>query len=323
MLSPTMKIALLINTNHQDKEDNCWRFSRQLLALGHQVYLCPIDSLALSNRTVIVDAFLATTHQEPDLKGLQSVSLSLVECAFVWVLGLGQRGSFLDKLQMLRIIEPSTPIMNPLDCILHLKSKYLLNSLPEVFPQPDSYASTDWQWLLAVMQETGGNWIIKPPAGSFGRDVFKVNARDDNAAVILQNMTGHDGSQYCLLQRHIESVNTGEKRVLFAAGQVVGHYLRSNSSDHRTNLAQGAVAGTCELTPQEQLLCQKVGRHLEQQGTGYIAMDMIYPYVIELNVINPGGLGTLETLTGHDFSAEVVSCILAKLASAATAGKSH
>jgi hypothetical protein len=42
-------------------------------------------------------------------------------------------------------------------------------------------------------------------------------------------------------------------------------------------------------------------------------MDMVFPYVVELNVINPGGLGTLEQLTGHDYSPEVVSCILSRL----------
>ncbi len=310
-----MKIALLINSNTQDSEDNCWRFARQLLTLDHQVYFCPIDSLVLSNGLVMVDGFLARTKAAVDLEGLECTGLSLVECSMVWVLGLGQRAGFLDKLQMLKIIEQTTTIINPLECLLHLKSKYLLNSLPDIFPQPETYASSNWRWLLSIMRDKGGHWIIKPPAGSYGRDVFKVHAEDGNTAVILQNMTSHNGGDYCLVQRHITEIGSGEKRVLFAAGQLIGYYLRNNPNEHRTNLAQGASAAICELTAAEKMLCNKVGTYLEQQGTGYIAMDMVYPYVIELNVINPGGLGTLESLTGQDFSAEVVSCILNRLAS--------
>jgi glutathione synthase len=304
----TMKIALLNNTNPASGEDNSSSFGQHLSSLGHEVYVCPIDSLALDRGEVIVNS--VPSDSVTDLHD-KAVGIPLGSFALVWILGLGQRAGFLDKLQLLQALPASTRIINPLSGILHLKSKYLLNSLPDIFPQPESYASSDWRWLLSIMKDRGGTWIVKPPAGSFGRDVFKICADDANASAVLQNMTGHESGNYCLMQRYIDAISEGEKRVLFAAGHVIGQYLRFSVADHRTNLAQGAVAESCGLSSQEQVLCERIGDYLKQHCAGYVAMDMVYPYIIELNVVNPGGLSTLNSLTGTDYAGEVVKHILA------------
>ena len=45
----------------------------------------------------------------------------------------------------------------------------------------------------------------------------------------------------------------------------------------------------------------------------FAGIDLAYPWLIEVNVINPGGLGTIEQLTGQDRSDEVCGAILAIL----------
>jgi glutathione synthase len=228
----------------------------------------------------------------------------------VWVLALGFRVSFLDKMQLLHNLERETALVNSLNSILYLKSKYFLNTQSDIFSHPESHASADWQRLFDIIQQGGGTWIIKPPAGSFGRDVFKVDADDANLRSILQTMTGHDSGLFCLVQRYVNEISNGEKRVLIANGEVVDQYRRRNTLDHRTNLAQGGKPEVCTLTSEEIDLCSNIGKFVRDEGALFVAMDLAYPYVIELNVINPGGLTTLQALTDQDLSGEVVERVL-------------
>jgi glutathione synthase len=312
-----MKIALLINETECIELDNYYLFSHQLLALGHSVFLCCIDSLGMSNAQVTAQGFQANSdlvRVEQPFGEIACTEVDLNRFDLVWILALGFRTGFLDKVQLLHNLERETILVNSLDSILYLKSKYFLNTLPDIFSHPESHASASWKQLYGIIQQGGGTWIIKPPAGSFGRDVFKVEATDANLRSILQTMTNHDTGVYCLIQRYVDEISNGEKRVLIANGEVVGQYCRRNTQDHRTNLAQGGEAEVCALTAEEIDLCRKIGEFLRNEGALFVAMDLAYPYVIELNVINPGGLTTLRTLSDTDLSREVVNRVLAGVA---------
>jgi glutathione synthase len=307
-----MKVALLISPTEQLVADNYYLLGRQFLASSHEVDLCTMDSISMARSTVTA---LAQRFEEPHDPGTPFQSLvtkraDLTAYDLVWILALGLRSSFLDKIQILHNLEGRVPIINSLDTILFLKSKYLPSAYPGVFPHPDSYASADWNFLYGIIAEDAGEWIIKPPAGSFGRDVYRVSSKDSNTKAILQSMTGNDGSQFCLIQKYINEIQDGEKRVLFANGEVVGQYLRHNPTDHRTNLAQGGLAELCDLTRPESILCARVGEFLRRAGAYYAAIDMAYPYVIEVNVVNPGGLKTLQSLQKINLSDVVLNHIL-------------
>ncbi len=309
-----MKIVLLINQTESIELDNYYLFSRQLLSRGHSITLCFMDSLGMSGTRVTaqgfqIDSEFLTVGQAFDDLPHQQVDLN--SFALVWILALGFRIGFLDKMQLLHNLERDTNLVNSINSILFLKSKYLLNARPEIFPHPETHASANWKQLYKIIERTGGTWIIKPPAGSFGRDVFKVDAMDANLKSLLQTMTGHESGAYCLIQRYIDEVRLGEKRVLFADGQVIGQYCRRNAADHRSNLAQGGKPEVCDLSDEEIELCERIGLFLRREGALFVAMDLAYPYVIELNVINPGGLTTLFELTQQDLSGEVVDKVLA------------
>ncbi len=123
-------------------------------------------------------------------------------------------------------------------------------------------------------------------------------------------MTGPDGDHYCLLQPWVEEISRGEKRVLLAGGKTVGQYRRVATRDHRTNIMQGARTECCELTPEEVTYAERIGEFLRQFGAEFVGMDLAYPWVIEFNVINPGGLLTIEGLTGDDLTPRILDRIV-------------
>ncbi|MFT6517250.1 MAG: glutathione synthase, partial [Candidatus Azotimanducaceae bacterium] len=143
-----------------------------------------------------------------------------------------------------------------------------------------------------------------------GRSVFLLRANDPNCQVILETLTGNDNDEYCLLQPYVSEIEQGEKRVLIAGGVPVGQYLRRAAKDHRTNRMQGADIAACDLTAEEQQYCETIGEFLRSQGVEFAGLDLAYPWVIEFNVINPGGLLTIEQLTGAQLCKAIIKQII-------------
>ena len=215
--------------------------------------------------------------------------------------------------QVLNALPDHCLVVNSLDAIMHLRSKYFLASRPGLFPNPETHASPNAESLLSVIQREGGQWILKPPAGSLGRDVHLVDPDTPDLAKLIQSQCGLDNTRYTLLQRYVPEIEQGEKRVLIAGGQVIDQYRRLPGTDHRTNLSQGGVAEPCELTPDEAAYCNRLAAILLERGAWLAGIDLAFPWLIEVNVINPGGLTTIESLTGRDRSRDVLNAVLAAL----------
>ncbi|MEJ6593322.1 MAG: hypothetical protein QNL99_15190 [SAR86 cluster bacterium] len=307
-------IAFLIAKTDFVVDDNYQRFANEMREQNYAVYIGFIDSLAMQNSQVVADMFLLETPLTSGTPFPFMTTLPLEKLDTIWLLSLGLRNNFLDKFQLLYTLEGQCRIINSLTAIMHFKSKYLLASHPEVFQHPELFAATDPQALYRHMLEReqvdpGQRWIVKPPAGSLGRSVFLLSVKDPNAQVILETLTGVDADQYCLMQPYVKEIETGEKRVLIAGGEPVGQYLRLAAKDHRTNRMQGAALSACELTNTERAYCRKIGTFLVEQGIEFAGLDLAYPWVIEFNVINPGGLLTIEQLTGSNHCQRIIEQI--------------
>lgn len=299
------RIAFLIAETDRLNDGNYLRFGNELRARGFHVTFCLVDSISLHRSNVMargftIDQDLVAGDPIPALEGFDLTAFS-----HLWLLSLGQRRNFLDKMQLLYSISNKVCIINSLDALMHLKSKYFLASRPEQFKYPTTYASTDPDELYQILRK-GGRWIAKPPAGSLGREVFLISNEDANARVILESLCGPDNDQYTLLQAYVEEIERGEKRVLIAGGKPIGQYRRIAQNDHRTNLIRGARSEACELTKQEASYCEMLGAFLQDFGAELVGLDLAYPWIIEFNVINPGGLLTIEELTGCDLTATII-----------------
>ena len=212
----------------------------------------------------------------------------------VWLFGFGRRDTFLDRMHVLRLV-PQDRFVNTVDALVLLHGKL---GLPEF--QPETYASSDPAALMRRLA-SGGRWVVKPMAGSFGRDVVRVEGNGPDTERILRRLTAHGG--YCVLQKYVPDAATREKRVIVAGDRIIGAYAKTG------NVTAGAIPRPTELSREETELVQRVVARLNARGARFAGIDLSWPYVFEANVANPGGLATLEALTGTDPTPRVVEAV--------------
>lgn len=285
MRPPMPRIAFLLGAPELARNDNHRRLPDGFARAGWQVSTLPQ-----------ADVRLGPT-------GVRFGDHDPAQFDLVWLLGLGRADTFFDRAQLLRLL-PQERFVTGIDALVYLHAKYAW------WPyMPETHASNDAEHLLTLLRR-GGEWVIKPAAGSYGRDVHRVRA-DAQGEARVRALVGADRGpgRYCLLQRFVANIAAGEKRTLIAGGEVLGSYLRVPGEDFRANLSAGASAVPTQLDEQEATLVREVAERLTAQGVGFAAIDVCAPYLMEVNLANPGGLETLSRLYGRDVTAAAVAAI--------------
>ena len=279
--SAAPRIAFLTSGLGVPANDNRERLSRAFAHAGWEVVNLTWESVALTEAGV--------TASGPDGGALPLAAFDLL-----WPLGFGRRDTFLDRMHVLRLV-PRERFVNTVDALVFLHGKL---GLPEF--QPETWASADPAVLMRRIA-SGGRWVVKPMAGSFGRDVVHVDGDGPDTEQVLRRLTAHGA--YCVLQRYVPDAATTEKRVMVAGDRLIGAYAKTG------NVTAGAVPRGTELSREETELALRVLARLNARGARFAGIDLAWPYVFEANVANPGGLATLEALTGVDPAPRVVEAL--------------
>ena len=282
-----MPIVLLLTAlPAPEPDDTATLAGAALKALGWQVEQGCIDTLALGRDGVSVRT--AEGRFRP------------ADADLVWVLGFGRAATFLDKMQLLGGLD--VPFVNRVEALLLLHAKYPSGLDADEFPQPETHAANTAEALIAIADASGGKWVLKPPAGSFGRNVTVADAGTPELAQAAQTLT--EGGRYALLQRWRPEVEGGEYRVLVAGERIVGTYRRVGLPNSPTaNLARGGHAVLAEPDPRRDALALRAAAALARRGVRFAGLDITGSLILEANVINPGGLATLAAL-GDSLAAE-------------------
>ncbi|MFF3459739.1 RimK family alpha-L-glutamate ligase [Streptomyces sp. NPDC002730] len=174
---------------------------------------------------------------------------------------------------------------------------------------------------------------MKPTNGGCGADVDVANEKDRSRSALLSSATGNATSRYVsygreiigmakrhtAVQEYIPNVRTNEKRVILAGDTPGVRLLRfRRENDNRANATVGARYEVLQLTPGEREFVRRLGKRMMDHGIFYVGVDLAFPYVIEINMENPGGLNCHRRVTGEDQSSEAVNTVPAALR---TAGK--
>lgn len=172
--------------------------------------------------------------------------------------------------------------------------------LPFIEYMPPTVVSSDRRVIEAFIEEHG-QAVIKSLDSFQGRSVQKIGIGDTE---VVAEFTEH-GSKPVMVQKFLESVFAGDKRVLTLGEQVLGAALRRPRQGYHANFASSDALRTA-LTDQEQRVMAKVGPWMVEQGIYFAGLDFIGEYLTEINITCPTGIVQVSELDGRDLAAEIV-----------------
>lgn len=194
----------------------------------------------------------------------------------------------------------------------------------EYFPEsvrPRTLVTRDKSEIKDFIAAQGGHAVLKPLAGSGGRNVFLVRPHDTPNVNQMIEAVARDG--FCIAQQYLPDAIHGDTRLFLLNGRpfeyrgriaAIHRQRRTGDADIRSNLTAGGIARPAEVTPAMLELAEAMRPRLQADGIFFAGLDIVGDKVMEVNVQSPGGLIGAEDFEGVNFSAALLEAIERKLA---------
>ena len=182
---------------------------------------------------------------------------------------------------------------------------------------PITYVSKNKDFIRQMIEEMPGDKVIlKPLVGSGGHGVIVLekNAQSNINSILDFYISGQGESSYVIIQEYIEGAEEGDVRVLMLNGKFLGAYNRKPpEGDIRANIQVGGTAHKYTMTDSQMAVCRKIGPRLASDGLFFVGVDMIGDKILEVNVLNPGGISNINKLNKVKLQTKVVDFIEEKV----------
>lgn len=198
-------------------------------------------------------------------------------------------------------IKDEVVILNDVDGIRKANNKLYTTTFhdPHNTYLPVTHVSGSKKFINRTIEESEAEkMILKPLDGSGGRGVIVLekNAKANINSLLDFYIDGEKDS-YVILQEYIEGAENGDVRVLMLNGKFIGAYNRKPAEGEiRANIQQGGSAHRYTLTDSQKRVCKKIGSKLVADGLYFVGLDMIGDKILEVNVLNPGGITNINRL---------------------------
>jgi len=221
-------------------------------------------------------------------------------------------------LNFLDAIKDEVVMINDVDGIRKANNKLYTTTFhdPHNTYLPVTHVSGSKKFINKIIDESEQEkMILKPLDGSGGRGVIVLekNARS-NINSLLDFYIDDTGDNYVILQEYIEGAEEGDVRVLMLNGKFIGAYNRKPATGEiRANIQAGGTAHKYTMTESQKRVCKKVGAKLVADGLFFVGLDMIGDKILEVNVLNPGGITNINRLEKVKLQKQVVDFLEEKV----------
>jgi glutathione synthase len=195
---------------------------------------------------------------------------------------------FLQSVAMMAV-DRGIPIVNDPVALMRTSSKGWLASL-EGISTPETLITSHAAAAEMFFQRQPQGVIVKPGSGAGGQHVTQIPP--GAFAALHDTFRGFltRGVAPVVIQSNIGVDESREKRLMWLDGEVIGGYQRARASgEFRHNLSCGAEPEPLTLTKREKALIAPLSPHLLAAGIRLSGIDLLGPYILEVNVLNPGG----------------------------------
>lgn len=205
---------------------------------------------------------------------------------------------------LLDLVGPDTLVLNAPAALRSRNEKLFAAAFADL--TPPTLISADVGRILAFAAAQPDRVVLKPWDGNGGRGVLVSRMGDPNLRSMIEVLSG-EGRRYIIAQRYLPEIVEGDKRIILIDGEPAGAVLRvPGAGDHRGNLHVGATARATTLTPREREICARIGPILREEGMLFVGIDVIGPYLTEINVTSPTGLHEINAFDGVVLEAQLL-----------------
>lgn len=163
---------------------------------------------------------------------------------------------------------------------------------------PKTFISRDATELRGILEQLGGQMIVKPVYGFGGREILLARHDDPNLGSLLELATA-EGTRWTVAQEYLPQAVEGDKRILLVEGEPIGAVLRVPAKGElRNNFHAGGQPQASPLDDRDRAICSEVAPLLRQTDQFFVGLDVIGGRLTEINVTSPTGMQEINRLQG-------------------------
>ena len=280
---------------------------------GHDVFYYTPDNLTLKDGKLVAFGHSLTVEDKPgdhyrlahpreeDLSGFDVVHLRQdppFDMAYITTTHLLER------------IHPKTLVVNDPVAVRNAPEKVFVLDFLDLMPPTLVTRSPD---AIRAFRDTHKDIVVKPLYGNGGAAVFHIPPSDTNLNSLIE-LLGQTFREPLMVQRYLPEVRAGDKRIILVDGEVAGAINRVPAPDEtRSNLHVGGTAEPVTLTARDKEICARLAPELKKRGLIFVGIDVIGPYLTEINVTSPTGIRQIANFGGADIAAMIWDVVEAKV----------
>jgi glutathione synthase len=214
--------------------------------------------------------------------------------------------AYITTTHLLERIHPKTLVVNDPAHVRNAPEKiFVLDFLDLMPPTIVTRSLADVQAFRAEMKDI----ILKPLYGNGGAAIFRIAPGDTNVGSLVELFQTVFREPF-MVQQYRPEVRGGDKRIILVDGKAVGAINRvPPANETRSNLHVGGTAKPTELTVRDREICERLSPELKRRGLLFAGIDVIGPYLTEINVTSPTGIRQVREFGGADIAALIWDAI--------------
>jgi glutathione synthase len=219
--------------------------------------------------------------------------------------------SYITTTHLLERIHPKTLVVNDPASVRDAPEKVFVLDFLDLMPPTLVTRNLD---DVKAFRAEYKDLVIKPLYGNGGSSVFRIGPGDTNLNSLVELFQTVFREPF-MVQQYRPEVRAGDKRIILVDGELVGAINRVPAADEtRSNMHVGGTPKPTDLTDRDREICARLGPELKKRGLLFTGIDVIGPYLTEINVTSPTGIRQVKAFGGPDIAVLVWDAIERKVA---------
>lgn len=293
--------------------DSTFAILLEAQARGHEIFYYTPPDLTLDGQRLIAHGAALRVEDKHgnhfELSDKRTVDLRDVD-----VILLRQDPPFdmgyITTTHLLERIHPDTLVVNDPNQVRNAPEKVFVLDYQDLMPPTMVTRNLE---DVRAFRDKHEDIIVKPLYGNGGAGVFRLKPGDTNLNSLVELFQLSFREPF-MVQEYRDEVRQGDKRIILVDGEVAGIINRVPAEDEaRSNMHVGGRAEPVELNERDREICERLGPALRERGLLFTGIDVIGPYLTEINVTSPTGIRQVKAFGGNDIAALIWDAIERKV----------